>query len=97
MVNVIGTFTLERTFPGVNRQRRNALTVALSKIGFPILWAIVRRSRCRWPDRRLKRNTASGNMTATRFVRVFRFAGRKSPIAFAPVIDIVPGRPAWAL
>ena len=40
MVNVIGMRTLE-TVPGLNRQRLNALTAALSRIGFPILWAIV--------------------------------------------------------
>jgi len=40
MVNVIGILTLE-TVPGLNRQRLNALTAALSRIGFPILWVIV--------------------------------------------------------
>src|SRR6476620_9693102 len=40
MVNVIGILTLE-TVPGLNRQRLNALTAALSRIGFPILWAMV--------------------------------------------------------
>ena len=40
MVNVIGILTLE-TVPGLKRQRLNALTAALSRIGFPILWAIV--------------------------------------------------------
>ena len=40
MVNVIGILTLE-TVPGLNRQRLNALTAELSRIGFPILWAIV--------------------------------------------------------
>ena len=40
MVNVIGMRTLE-TVPGLNRQRLNALTAELSRIGFPILWAIV--------------------------------------------------------
>jgi len=40
MVNVIGILTLE-TVPGLNRQRLNALTAALSRIGFPMLWAMV--------------------------------------------------------
>ena len=40
MVNVIGILTLE-TVPGLNRQRLNGLTAELSRIGFPILWAIV--------------------------------------------------------
>jgi len=40
MVNVIGILTLE-TVPGLNRHRLNALTAALSRIGFPILWAMV--------------------------------------------------------
>ena len=40
MVNVIGILTFE-TVPGLNRQRLNALTAELSRIGFPILWAMV--------------------------------------------------------
>lgn len=40
MVNVIGILTLE-TVPGLNRQRLKALTAALSRIGFPILWAML--------------------------------------------------------
>ena len=40
MVNVIGIRTFETVF-GLNRQRLNALTAALSRIGFPILWAMV--------------------------------------------------------
>jgi len=40
MVNVIGIRTFE-TVPGLNRQRLNALTAELSRIGLPILWAIV--------------------------------------------------------
>ena len=39
MVNVIGMRTLE-TVPGLNRQRLNALTAELSRIGLPILWAM---------------------------------------------------------
>ena len=40
MVKVIGIRTFE-TVPGLNRQRLNALTAELSRIGLPILWAIV--------------------------------------------------------
>src|SRR2546421_5459039 len=39
MVKVIGVRTLD-TVPGLNRQRRNALVAALSKIGLPVLCAI---------------------------------------------------------
>src|SRR4029434_291511 len=39
MVKVIRILALEAA-PGLNLQRRNALTVALSKIGFPVLEAI---------------------------------------------------------
>ena len=39
MVNVIGVRTFE-TVPGLNRHLRNALVAALSRIGFPVLWAI---------------------------------------------------------
>src|SRR5438093_499230 len=39
MVKVIGMRTLE-TAPGLNRQRLNALKAALSRMGFPMLWAI---------------------------------------------------------
>lgn len=39
MVNVIGIRTFE-TVPGLNRQRLNALTAELSRIGLPILWAM---------------------------------------------------------
>ena len=41
MVKVMGTFTFGATCPALNRHRRNVLTVALSKIGLPILCAIV--------------------------------------------------------
>jgi len=40
MVNVIGIRTFE-TVPGLNRQRLNALTAELSRMGFPILWAML--------------------------------------------------------
>ena len=40
MVNVIGIRTFE-TVPGLNRQRLNALTAELSRIGLPMLCAIV--------------------------------------------------------
>ena len=40
MVKVIGIRTFE-TVPGLNRQRLNALTAELSRMGLPILWAIV--------------------------------------------------------
>ena len=40
MVNVIGIRTFETVF-GLNRQRLNALRAALSRIGFPILWAML--------------------------------------------------------
>ena len=40
MVKVIGIFTLE-TVPGLNRHRRKALVAALSRIGFPMLCAMV--------------------------------------------------------
>jgi hypothetical protein len=39
MVKVIGILALDAA-PGLNLQRRNALTVALSNMGFPVLWAI---------------------------------------------------------
>src|SRR2546423_3886163 len=39
MVNVIGVRTFD-TVPGLNRQRRNALVAALSKIGLPVLCAM---------------------------------------------------------
>ena len=39
MVKVIGIRTFE-TVPGLKRHRRNALTVALSRIAFPVLDAI---------------------------------------------------------
>jgi len=40
MVKVIGILTFE-TLPGLNRHRLNALTAELSRIGLPILWAMV--------------------------------------------------------
>ena len=40
MVKVIGIFTLE-TVPGLNFHRRNALTAELSRIGLPMLTAMV--------------------------------------------------------
>ena len=39
MVKVIGMRTFD-TVPGLNRQRLNALVAELSRIGFPVLWAI---------------------------------------------------------
>ena len=39
MVKVIGTFTLE-TVPGLKRHLRKVVTAELSRIGFPVLWAI---------------------------------------------------------
>ncbi len=40
MVYVIGTFTFAEV-PGLKRARRKALVVALSRIGLPVLTAIV--------------------------------------------------------
>ena len=40
IVNVIGILAFEAA-PGLNRQRLNALTVALSKMAFPVLCAMV--------------------------------------------------------
>lgn len=39
MVKVIGVRTFE-TVPGLKRHLRNALVAALSKMGFPVLWAM---------------------------------------------------------
>ena len=40
MVNVIGIFTLE-TVPGLNRHLRKALTAELSRMGLPVLCAML--------------------------------------------------------
>ena len=72
MVNVIGILTLE-TVPGLNRQRLNALTAALSRIGFPILWAMV--ASVTLPLAGINGNNAdaaAGNFPTTRFVGIIR-------------------------
>src|SRR4026208_2557373 len=101
MVNVIGILTLE-TVPGLNRQRLNALTAALSRIGFPILWAMVASGKLPRPgatvDTRRHRPAAAGAPQPALRV-LFRprsswgYSGRGAlmALAFACEAVIIPG------
>jgi hypothetical protein len=88
MVKVIGIFTFGAT-PGLKRHRLNALTAELSKIGLPMLWAIV--ASVTLP-------LASTETTQTPLPIIFRerasygYSGRGELMAraFALEMDIIP-------
>jgi hypothetical protein len=88
MVMVIGILTFGAT-PGLKRHRLNALTAELSKIGLPMLWAIV--ASVTLP-------LASTETTQTPLPIIFRerasygYSGRGELMAraFALEMDIIP-------
>src|SRR5439155_12629813 len=85
MVKVIGVFTFEAV-PGLKRARRKALVVALSRIGLPVLTAIVA-SLTLPAGSRLRTQTP---LPVIWFLRAsYGYAGFGKKVALARALDIV--------
>jgi len=93
-VNVIGIFTFE-TVPGLNFHRRKALKAELSKIGLPMLCAMLASVTLPVPTSTETTQTPLPMMRRERASYGYSGRGELIANAFAPEMDIIPGgRPA---
>ena len=90
MVKVIGILTFE-TDPGLNRHRRKALSAELSKIGLPILCAMVASVTAPLPVSTVTTQIPLPVILRERASYGYSGLGALVARAFAPEIDIVPG------
>src|SRR6266513_1574068 len=90
MVKVIGILTFE-TDPGLNRHRRKALTAELSKIGLPILCAILASVTEPLAVSTVTTQIPLPVMWRERASYGYSGFGILTARAFAPEIDIGPG------
>src|SRR5207245_8857854 len=90
MVKVIGILTFE-TDPGLNRHRRKALSAELSKIGLPILCAMVASVTAPLPVSTVTTQIPLPVILRERASYGYSGFGELTARAFAPEIDIMPG------